>query len=141
LRQVLGPWTLMLKRKLCAFGCTSSAPSARLIDLAEGNRQKRDVEGADPVRHAAEEHAAWLEVLGIDDDALISAQKKGRADCDCCLMKRRRCRWRRYRLWRYRRAPPFPAGQQTARGAGECEFYPLQQKKFRETFSKATECQ
>ena len=42
---------------------------ARLIDLAEGNRQRRDVEGLDLVRHAAEEHAAWLEVLGIIDDA------------------------------------------------------------------------
>jgi len=39
---------------------------ARLIDLAEGNRQQRDVEGVELVRHAAEEHAAWLEVLGID---------------------------------------------------------------------------
>jgi endogenous inhibitor of DNA gyrase (YacG/DUF329 family) len=42
---------------------------ARLIDLAESNRQQRDVEGIDLVRHAAEEHAAWLEVLGIIDDA------------------------------------------------------------------------
>jgi hypothetical protein len=40
---------------------------ARLIDLAEGNRQQRDVEGVDLVRHAAEEHAAWLELLGIDE--------------------------------------------------------------------------
>jgi hypothetical protein len=40
---------------------------ARLIDLAEGNRLKRDVEGVDLVRHAAEEHADWLEVLGIDE--------------------------------------------------------------------------
>ena len=38
---------------------------ARLIDLAEGNPPKREVEGADLVRHAAEEHADWLEVLGI----------------------------------------------------------------------------
>jgi hypothetical protein len=38
---------------------------ARLIDLAEGNRQPGDVEGADVVRHAAQEHAAWLEVLDI----------------------------------------------------------------------------
>ena len=36
---------------------------ARLIDLAEGNRQQRDVEGLDLIRHVAEEHAAWLEVL------------------------------------------------------------------------------
>jgi hypothetical protein len=39
---------------------------ARLIDLAEGNRQQREVEGADLIQHVAEEHAAWLEVLGID---------------------------------------------------------------------------
>jgi hypothetical protein len=38
---------------------------ARLIDLAEGNRQQRDVEGVDLLRHAAEEHSAWLEVLDI----------------------------------------------------------------------------
>jgi hypothetical protein len=38
---------------------------ARLIDLAEGNRPQRDVEGVEIVRHAAEEHAAWLEVLGV----------------------------------------------------------------------------
>jgi hypothetical protein len=42
---------------------------ARLIDLAESNRQQRDVEAIDLVRHAAEEHAAWLEVLGIIDNA------------------------------------------------------------------------
>jgi hypothetical protein len=40
---------------------------ARLIDLAEGNRQQRNVEGVDPVRHAAEEHSFWLEVLGIEE--------------------------------------------------------------------------
>jgi hypothetical protein len=40
---------------------------ARLIDLAEGNRVQRDVEGRDLLRHAAEEHGAWLEVLGIDE--------------------------------------------------------------------------
>lgn len=39
--------------------------SARLIDLAEGNRQQRDVEAVDLVRHAAEEHSAWLEMLDI----------------------------------------------------------------------------
>ena len=38
---------------------------ARLIDLAEGNPPKRGVDAADLVRHAAEEHAAWLEVLDI----------------------------------------------------------------------------
>ena len=31
---------------------------ARLIDLAEGNPPKREIEGGDMVRHAAEEHAA-----------------------------------------------------------------------------------
>jgi hypothetical protein len=40
---------------------------ARLIDLAEGNRQQRDVEAVDLLRHAAEEHSVWLEVLGIDE--------------------------------------------------------------------------
>ncbi len=38
---------------------------ARLIDLAEDNPPKRGVDGADLVRHAAEEHEAWLELLGI----------------------------------------------------------------------------
>jgi hypothetical protein len=38
---------------------------ARLIDLAEGSRQQRDVEGVDLVQHAVEEHSAWLEVLDI----------------------------------------------------------------------------
>jgi hypothetical protein len=38
---------------------------ARLIDLAEGNRQQRDVEVVDLIRHAAEEHSAWLEVLDM----------------------------------------------------------------------------
>jgi hypothetical protein len=45
------------------------AECARLIDLAEGNRPQRDVAGVDLLRHAAEEHAAWLEVLGIIDNA------------------------------------------------------------------------
>ena len=40
---------------------------AHLIDLAEGNRPQRDIESTDIIRHAAEEHAAWLEVLGIDE--------------------------------------------------------------------------
>ena len=40
---------------------------ARLIDLVEGNRQQRDFEGTDFIRHATEEHATWLEVLGIDE--------------------------------------------------------------------------
>jgi excisionase family DNA binding protein len=33
---------------------------ARLIDLAEGNRPRRHVEGMDLIQHAAEKHAAWL---------------------------------------------------------------------------------
>lgn len=40
---------------------------ARIIDIAEGNRQQRDVDAKDLVRHAAEEHACWLEVLGLDE--------------------------------------------------------------------------
>lgn len=40
---------------------------AQLIDLAEGDRQQREVEGLDLIRHAAEEHSASLEVLGIGD--------------------------------------------------------------------------
>ena len=40
---------------------------ARLIDLAEGNRPQRDVAGADLLRHAAEEHDAWLEMLDINE--------------------------------------------------------------------------
>ena len=40
---------------------------ARLIDLADGNRQQRNVEGADLMQHVVEEHATWLEVLGIDE--------------------------------------------------------------------------
>ena len=43
---------------------------ARLIDLAEGNRPQRDVAGADLLRHAAEEHDAWLEMLGINERGL-----------------------------------------------------------------------
>jgi hypothetical protein len=38
---------------------------ARLIDLAEGQRPARHVEGADLVQHFAEEHKTWLEMLGI----------------------------------------------------------------------------
>jgi hypothetical protein len=38
---------------------------AHLIDLAEGNRPQRDIDSADLIRHAAEEHAAWLEMLDI----------------------------------------------------------------------------
>lgn len=40
---------------------------ARLIDLAEGNRQQREVESADLALHETEQHAFWLEVLGIDE--------------------------------------------------------------------------
>jgi hypothetical protein len=43
---------------------------ARLIDMAEGNRPRRDVEAVDLIRHAAEEHAAWLEVLDIPPSSL-----------------------------------------------------------------------
>jgi hypothetical protein len=42
---------------------------AYLIDLAEGNRPQRDVESVDLIRHVAEEHAAWLEILGISESA------------------------------------------------------------------------
>jgi hypothetical protein len=38
---------------------------ALLIDLAEGNRPQRNVDAADMVRHKFEEHAIWLELLGI----------------------------------------------------------------------------
>jgi hypothetical protein len=38
---------------------------ARLIDLAEGDWQQRDVEGVDLVRHAVEEHSVWMERLDI----------------------------------------------------------------------------
>ena len=54
----------MLKRKRCAFGCTSSARNAR---VSEGNRPQRDVAGVDFLRHAAEEHDSWLEMLGINE--------------------------------------------------------------------------
>jgi hypothetical protein len=40
---------------------------ARLIDRAEDNPQQRDVVGPDIVRHTAEEHASWLEMLGMDE--------------------------------------------------------------------------
>jgi hypothetical protein len=38
---------------------------ARLIDISEGDRPQRDVEAVDLIRHAAEKHGAWLEVLDI----------------------------------------------------------------------------
>lgn len=40
---------------------------ARLIDLAEGRKPQRAVEAADLIEHEAEEHAYWLEVIGIDE--------------------------------------------------------------------------
>ena len=40
---------------------------ARLIDLAEGNRPQRDVAGVELLRHTAEEHDSWLEMLGINE--------------------------------------------------------------------------
>jgi hypothetical protein len=40
---------------------------ARLIDLAEGNRPQRGVEGRDIILHAAEEHDSWLKMLGINE--------------------------------------------------------------------------
>jgi hypothetical protein len=42
---------------------------AYLIDLAEGNQPQRDVESTDLIRHVAEEHSAWLEILGISESA------------------------------------------------------------------------
>jgi len=42
---------------------------ARLVDLAEGNPPKREVEGADLVCHVAEEHASWLECSASGDGA------------------------------------------------------------------------
>jgi hypothetical protein len=40
---------------------------ARLIDIAESNRQQREVEGVDLLRHTAEQHDSWLEMLGINE--------------------------------------------------------------------------
>jgi hypothetical protein len=45
----------------------SCSECARLIDLAEGNRPARHVEGSDLVQHFAEEHKIWLEVLGSSE--------------------------------------------------------------------------
>jgi hypothetical protein len=39
---------------------------ARLIDIAEGNSAKGEVEGADLIRHVAEEHVRWLEGIGVE---------------------------------------------------------------------------
>jgi len=40
---------------------------ARVIDLAESNRPQRDVVSTDLIRHAVEEHAGWLEMLGMNE--------------------------------------------------------------------------
>jgi len=40
---------------------------ARIIDLSDGNKPQRMIEADDLIRHEAEEHAYWLEVLGIDE--------------------------------------------------------------------------
>ena len=40
---------------------------ARLIDVAEGNLPRRHVEGPDLIRHAAEEHALWLEAVDLEE--------------------------------------------------------------------------
>jgi hypothetical protein len=40
---------------------------ARLIDLAEGHQHYREIEDPDLVRHFVEQHATWLEVLGITE--------------------------------------------------------------------------
>jgi len=45
----------------------SCSECARLIDLAEGNQQHRKIEGPELVEHFAEEHAIWLEMLGISE--------------------------------------------------------------------------
>jgi hypothetical protein len=54
-------------RELCRRMYFLCSECAHLIDIAEGNRPQRDVEGVDLIRHAAEEHSAWLKVLGIDE--------------------------------------------------------------------------
>jgi hypothetical protein len=40
---------------------------AYLIDLSEGNQPQRGVQAEDLIRHAAQEHALWLEMLGITE--------------------------------------------------------------------------
>ena len=40
---------------------------AHLIDLAQGDWPRRDIESIDLVRHKADEHAFWLEMLGINE--------------------------------------------------------------------------
>jgi len=59
---------IVRKQKFCACGYTFFPPSARqLIDLAQGDRPQRDVDGADVIRHVAEEYACSLEMLGITE--------------------------------------------------------------------------
>ena len=55
-----------VKRRLqdCDVLCSECAS---LIDLAEGNRPQRNVEGRDIILHEAEEPAFWLEMLGINE--------------------------------------------------------------------------
>jgi hypothetical protein len=61
-----GPWIVSSSEGVTpAHVCALLRVRAFNIDLAEGIRQQRDVEGADLVPHAGEEHAAWLEVLDI----------------------------------------------------------------------------
>jgi hypothetical protein len=50
---------------------------AHLIDLAEGNRQQREVEEEDREQHAAEEHGCWLEMLG---DPVVQGQRPRRGE-------------------------------------------------------------
>jgi hypothetical protein len=45
----------------------SCSECARLIDLAEGERQQREVSRINLLRHTAEDHKAWLAVLGITE--------------------------------------------------------------------------
>jgi hypothetical protein len=40
---------------------------AHFIDLAQGDRPQRGIESVDVLRHKAEEHAFWLEMLGINE--------------------------------------------------------------------------
>jgi hypothetical protein len=58
----------MLKPKALRLRTYVLCPEcARLIDIAEGNRRQRDIAGVDLLRHAAEEHAFWLEIPGINE--------------------------------------------------------------------------
>ncbi len=42
---------------------------ARQIDLTVGERQQRDVEEHDFALHGAEDHACWLDMLGVKEPA------------------------------------------------------------------------